>query len=186
MNDFKSNYSIQSASSEKSIIVAYLLWLFFGYFGLHRLYLNKRRSGFIQLLLLALGWIPFFVGWIVLGIWWVLDAYFIYIYTHDENGIPLSSANVKDVYIKCINCGALVKHVNDCEYCKQPLHRRIWFMRFSRSSIFLWLAIQSHEHLLRFGLVSELRVRWRQNLQHWMRRHLVLRTLTSVWPGFWT
>lgn len=44
----------------KSEIVAYLLWLFFGFFGFHRFYLGKFFSGVLWLLtggLLGVGWL---------------------------------------------------------------------------------------------------------------------------------
>ena len=53
--------------------------------GIHRFYLDRVKSGLLQIALLALGWIPFFIGWIVLGIWWLLDAYFVYRYVNDYN-----------------------------------------------------------------------------------------------------
>lgn len=32
-----------------------------------------------------LGFITFFIAWIPLGIWWVLDAYFVYKYVNESN-----------------------------------------------------------------------------------------------------
>jgi TM2 domain-containing membrane protein YozV len=78
----------------KNIVVAYLLWWFLGMLGVHRFYLDRPKSGVIQILLLALGWLPFFIGWVVLGIWWMLDAYFVYQYVNEYNrihgGAPLA------------------------------------------------------------------------------------------------
>lgn len=74
-------------ASGKNIIVAYLLWWFLGFLGLHRLYLERPKTGLAQLLLLALGWLPLFMGWIVLGIWWLLDAYFVYQYVNEYNSV---------------------------------------------------------------------------------------------------
>jgi TM2 domain-containing membrane protein YozV len=69
----------------KNIVVAYLLWWFLGVLGVHRFYLDRPKSGLIQILLLAFGWLPLFMGWVALGIWWLLDAYFVYQYIQDYN-----------------------------------------------------------------------------------------------------
>lgn len=64
-------------ANRKSTGAAYLLWLFLGSLGAHRFYLGRTGSGVGQLLLLLFGWIPFFVGWVVLGIWLLVDAFLI-------------------------------------------------------------------------------------------------------------
>lgn len=69
----------------KNVVVAYLLWWFLGAAGFHRFYLERPKSGLAQLLLLGLGWIPFFIGWIILGFWWLLDAYFVQEYVREFN-----------------------------------------------------------------------------------------------------
>ena len=65
---------LQYDAQKKSVAAAYILWLFLGTFGAHRFYLGHVTSGAIQLSLLMLGWIPFFLGWFVLGVWWLVDA----------------------------------------------------------------------------------------------------------------
>lgn len=51
--------------NEKKMIVAYLLWCFFGFFGAHRFYLNRNVSGTLFLFtygLFGFGWlIDFFI-----------------------------------------------------------------------------------------------------------------------------
>ncbi len=45
---------------EKSVAVAYILWLFFGCLGIHRFYVGKTVTGVIWLLtggLLLFGWV---------------------------------------------------------------------------------------------------------------------------------
>src|SRR3954454_18774929 len=64
-------------ANRKSTGAAYLLWFFLGGFGAHRFYLGRTGSAVGQLLLLLLGWIPFFMGWAALGIWWIVDAFLI-------------------------------------------------------------------------------------------------------------
>lgn len=64
-------------ANRKSTGAAYLLWFFLGGFGAHRFYLGRTATGIGQLLLLLLGWIPLFAGWIALGIWWLIDAFLI-------------------------------------------------------------------------------------------------------------
>ncbi|KAL0487773.1 hypothetical protein AKO1_008706 [Acrasis kona] len=47
-------------ANEKSTLVAYILWLFLGFFGIHRFYLNRACSGLIWLFtggLLGFGWL---------------------------------------------------------------------------------------------------------------------------------
>ena len=66
-------------ANKKSVIVAYLLWFFLGWFGIHRFYLGKWISGFILLALTLVAgatyWI--FIGMVLMavpGLWWLIDA----------------------------------------------------------------------------------------------------------------
>jgi TM2 domain-containing membrane protein YozV len=69
-------------ANKKFISVAYLLWLFFGPLGGHRLYLQHRRSALVMLglflasLLLAATGIGL-VGLLVLAVWTLTDAFLI-------------------------------------------------------------------------------------------------------------
>ena len=76
---------LQYDAQKKSIAAAYILWLFLGTFGAHRFYLGHIGSGAIQLTLLLLGWVPFFLGWFILGIWWLIDAFLIPAQTERRN-----------------------------------------------------------------------------------------------------
>ncbi|WP_336985930.1 TM2 domain-containing protein [Altererythrobacter aquiaggeris] len=64
-------------AKRKSRGVSYLLWLFLGWFGAHRFYLGKKGSAFAQAGLALLGWLPLFMGWALLSIWWIADAFLI-------------------------------------------------------------------------------------------------------------
>ncbi|MFD1914513.1 TM2 domain-containing protein [Halodurantibacterium flavum] len=66
----------------KSMIVAYLLWIFTGWFGGHRFYLGKYLSAILLLILWGLGTLltVIGVGFILLGIaglWLLIDAFLI-------------------------------------------------------------------------------------------------------------
>ena len=97
-----SNQSVSlSLSGEgKNMVVAYLLWFFIGWFGVHRFYLGKISSGVAQLLLLVIGWITtlIFVGWLLLiplFVWWALDAYFVQLYVTEYNAqIGVNSSSI--------------------------------------------------------------------------------------------
>jgi len=69
-------------SAKKSACIAYLLWFFFGGLGIHRFYLGRTGSGIAQLVLFIVSLILTFAfigafGFIVLGIWVIVDAFLI-------------------------------------------------------------------------------------------------------------
>jgi len=72
-------------ANRKSVGAAYLLWFFLGGFGAHRFYLTQTGTAVAQLLLLLLGWIPFFIGWVVLGVWLFVDLFLIPGIAREEN-----------------------------------------------------------------------------------------------------
>lgn len=77
-------------ANRKSVGVAYLLWFFLGGFGAHRFYLGHIVSGAIQLMLFVLGWLTVWVvigavPLIVVGIWWLVDAFLIPGMARDHN-----------------------------------------------------------------------------------------------------
>lgn len=56
------------ANEGPNTLVAYLLWFFLGYFGVHRFYLGRPGTAILQLLLCL----------IVIGVvWWVIDLFLI-------------------------------------------------------------------------------------------------------------
>jgi len=69
-------------AAKRSAFVAYLLWFFLGTFGAHRFYLGRAGSGLAMLAIFALSWLLTFVligyaGLLLIGIWWVVDAFLI-------------------------------------------------------------------------------------------------------------
>jgi len=66
-------------ANAKSLLVAYLIWFFLGYGGVHRMYLGRWISGLLMLGVFAVSWVLslVFIGYVGLGfilLWWVLDA----------------------------------------------------------------------------------------------------------------
>ena len=53
---------LEYAAHKKSLVLAYLAWLFFGVFGVHRFYLGRRKTAF-AMLALAIG--PFVIGFLL-------------------------------------------------------------------------------------------------------------------------
>lgn len=64
-------------ANKKSQGTAYLLCIFLGGLGAHRFYLGKTGTGVGQLALWVLGWLTFFITWIPLGIWVLVDLFLI-------------------------------------------------------------------------------------------------------------
>ena len=78
--DAKAMMAFQSA--KKSAGIAYLLWFFFGGFGIHRFYLGRTGSGIAMLILLVLSLILLAIGigvfgLIAVGIWVIVDIFLI-------------------------------------------------------------------------------------------------------------
>jgi TM2 domain-containing membrane protein YozV len=72
-------------AQRKSVGLGYVLWFFLGGLGVHRFYLGRTGSGVAQLLLGLLGWLPLFAGWVVLGIWLLVDLFLIPSIATSEN-----------------------------------------------------------------------------------------------------
>ena len=80
-----SSYSLKVSGEGKNLLLAYVLWWFLGFIGLHRIYLEKKGTGIAFIILFILGFVTLFITWIPLGIWWLLDAYFVYQYVKEAN-----------------------------------------------------------------------------------------------------
>ena len=66
-------------ANKKSALLAYVLWFFLGFFGVHRMYLGRVGSGIAMLVLHGLSWLTWWIliGWLgfgILGLWWLIDA----------------------------------------------------------------------------------------------------------------
>lgn len=94
------NVSVKMNIVGKNIIVAYLLWWFLGWAGVHRFYLGRVKSGVAQLVLFVLGCATlilvigyaFLFAWFI---WWALDAYFTYKMASEENAkLGLESSTI--------------------------------------------------------------------------------------------
>lgn len=64
----------------KNIVVAYLLWFFFGLLGLHRMYCGYVGSGVAMLALTVIGGLTFMglfghLLMTIVGIWWLVDLF---------------------------------------------------------------------------------------------------------------
>ncbi|MHA6250821.1 NINE protein [Oceanobacillus sp. CAU 1775] len=67
---------------QKNIVIAYILWIIFGHFGLHRMYTGRIFTGIMMLLLGVIGWGTawIFIGYIpliFLWIWMFIDIFLI-------------------------------------------------------------------------------------------------------------
>lgn len=74
----------------KSVVVALVLWFFFGYLGIHRMYLGKVASGVMMAVITVLGVLTmvFMVGFLLLFIvfiWWVVDFVLIILQARKHN-----------------------------------------------------------------------------------------------------
>lgn len=85
-------YTQDMTSSSKSRLIALLLCFFLGYFGAHRLYVGKTKSGIVVLVMGIFLWaiVPIFLGFLPNIILWLVDFIKIFVGTFtDGEGIPL-------------------------------------------------------------------------------------------------
>ena len=73
---------MQYDAAKKSTGIAYLLWFFLGGLGVHRFYLGQTGSGIAMAIISVISWITViigigFIGLLVIGIWWLVDAFLI-------------------------------------------------------------------------------------------------------------
>ncbi|EPZ52802.1 TM2 domain-containing protein [Alicyclobacillus acidoterrestris] len=65
---------------QKSVALAYVLWFFLGYLGIHRMYCGRVGSGVAMLALTVFGMLTMsiVVGHLlmmIVGIWWLIDLF---------------------------------------------------------------------------------------------------------------
>lgn len=83
-------------ANKKSVMVAYVLWFFFGWLGAHRFYL-KRIASAVVMLVLCLVSVPLtivligYLGLAVVGVWALIDAFLIPGLTRDYNNRLITS-----------------------------------------------------------------------------------------------
>lgn len=64
----------------KSVALAYVLWFFLGYLGIHRMYCGRVTSGVLMMALTVIGALtfPLFIGHIfsfIVAVWWLIDLF---------------------------------------------------------------------------------------------------------------
>lgn len=79
--------------NRKSVGIGYVLWLLLGWFGAHRIYAGKTRSGIAQLLLSLIG-----IGLIVTIPWWLIDAFLVPGMVHERNRKTIEMINGSGLY----------------------------------------------------------------------------------------
>jgi TM2 domain-containing membrane protein YozV len=77
-------------ANKKSALLAYVIWFFLGWAGIHRLYLGRITSGLLMLVMLGVSWLLHFVligflGYLIIIPWWAIDALLIPGMTRDYN-----------------------------------------------------------------------------------------------------
>ncbi len=84
--------------NSKSMVIAYLLWFFLGWLGIHKFYLNAPFMGILYLALFGIGSLTsgILIGFIPLGIWGLLmliDIFTIPVRVSLLNSIATARAN---------------------------------------------------------------------------------------------
>lgn len=81
----KQKFEAQKLYPEKSLAAGYLLLVFFGLLGAHRFYYGYKGTAITQLVLTLLSLVTFGITGIAVGIWLLIDIYFVYQYNEAHN-----------------------------------------------------------------------------------------------------
>lgn len=79
MNATDARAMMRYDAEKKSLLVAYLLWFFLGYGGVHRMYLGRWISGLFMLFTFGVSFLLTvvlvgYVGLAFIFLWWMVDA----------------------------------------------------------------------------------------------------------------
>ena len=71
--------SMHYDANKRSVLVAYLLWFFLGWFAAHRFYAGRMTSGLIMLVVSLASWaltaiLIGYLGLALIGLWLLVDA----------------------------------------------------------------------------------------------------------------
>ncbi|MCR0981039.1 TM2 domain-containing protein [Roseomonas populi] len=69
-------------ANKRSVLVAYVLWFFLGWFAAHRFYAGRMGSGLVMLVVSLVSWALTavaigYVGLFLIGLWLLVDAFLI-------------------------------------------------------------------------------------------------------------
>ena len=69
-------------ANKRSVLVAYLLWFFLGWFAAHRFYAGRMVSGLVMLVVSLISWaftaiLIGYLGLFLIGLWLLVDAFLI-------------------------------------------------------------------------------------------------------------
>jgi len=76
--------AVESLSGDKNKVVAGLLALFFGWFGIHKFYLGKKSAGIIMLVVSLLGFILLGIPTMIMGMIAFIEAIIYFLKPVDE------------------------------------------------------------------------------------------------------
>jgi TM2 domain-containing membrane protein YozV len=90
VSDYEMRRLLALNIGRKSVIIAFILWFFFGLLGVHRFYLDKIGTGIMMALLSIIGGMtaPILIGiplLVIVGIWWLIDFFTIFFAARRHN-----------------------------------------------------------------------------------------------------
>lgn len=82
VSDYEMRRLLALSLGRKSVVIALILWFFFGLLGVHRFYLDKIGTGIMMALLSIVGGFtaPILIGiplLVIVGLWWLIDFFMI-------------------------------------------------------------------------------------------------------------